>query len=443
MATHDYVIDNSTGANVRTDINNVLQAILTNNSSSSAPSTTAAYMWWADTSNGILKIRNSANSAWVELFQLDGTLTLEDGTKTAPALAHRSNLNTGIFFSAANKFNVSTAGVERLELGTTTIFNEEGADVDFRIEGDDEQNLFYVDASVDKIAIGSNAPSARLSVLDDTAFTAFASAVPNSTDCMLQVSSNPSSEAVNRHATIQFGVNGGTHNRVASISSVAESASNRKMGLVFCTDSGSNRNERMRLTGDGQLGIGTSGPSRMLHIKSDGVNKSHIALIDVSTTNEVFRVGQQSDGDGFLQLLNDSAEAKVALEATGDSYFLGGNLGIGTSTPQALLDISGPTTSMRLSQSATNYFEIARSSSDGHYRITTEETGSAIIFKTDNDGTGALNRFIIDRKGNIKIGEFNSLDVAMSLVGDGNGLLISRSDSGAIICFYFYRRSIL
>ena len=28
MATHDYVIDNSTGANVRADINNVLQAIL-------------------------------------------------------------------------------------------------------------------------------------------------------------------------------------------------------------------------------------------------------------------------------------------------------------------------------------------------------------------------------------------------------------------------------
>ncbi len=57
MATHDYVIDNATGANVRADINLVLQAILTNNSSSSAPSTTAAYMWWADTTNGVLKIR--------------------------------------------------------------------------------------------------------------------------------------------------------------------------------------------------------------------------------------------------------------------------------------------------------------------------------------------------------------------------------------------------
>ena len=56
MATHDYVIDNSTGANVRTDLNNVLQAVLTNNSSGSAPSTTAAYMLWADTSNSLLKM---------------------------------------------------------------------------------------------------------------------------------------------------------------------------------------------------------------------------------------------------------------------------------------------------------------------------------------------------------------------------------------------------
>jgi len=56
MATHDYVIDNASGSSVRTDLNNVLQAILTNNSSGSAPSTTASYMLWADTSNNILKM---------------------------------------------------------------------------------------------------------------------------------------------------------------------------------------------------------------------------------------------------------------------------------------------------------------------------------------------------------------------------------------------------
>ena len=70
MATHDYVIDNASGSAVRTDLNNVLQAVLTNNSSASAPSTTAAYMLWADTSNNILKMRNSADNAWINLFTL-------------------------------------------------------------------------------------------------------------------------------------------------------------------------------------------------------------------------------------------------------------------------------------------------------------------------------------------------------------------------------------
>ena len=77
MATHDYVIDNASGSAVRTDLNNVLQAILTNNSSSSAPSTTAAYMLWADTSNNILKMRNSANDAWINLFSLAGGVDVD------------------------------------------------------------------------------------------------------------------------------------------------------------------------------------------------------------------------------------------------------------------------------------------------------------------------------------------------------------------------------
>ena len=129
MATHDYVIDNSTGANVRSDINNVLQAILTNNSSSSAPSTTAAYMWWADTTDGVLKIRNSANNAWVTLLQLDGTLTLEDGSASAPALGFRDDLNTGIFSSAADNLDITTGGTTRVNVSSTGI-NVTGTVVD-------------------------------------------------------------------------------------------------------------------------------------------------------------------------------------------------------------------------------------------------------------------------------------------------------------------------
>ena len=73
MATHDYVIANGTGAAVRSDLNDALAAIVSNNSSSTAPATTYAYQWWADTTTGLLKQRNAANSAFVTIGTLAST----------------------------------------------------------------------------------------------------------------------------------------------------------------------------------------------------------------------------------------------------------------------------------------------------------------------------------------------------------------------------------
>ncbi len=44
------------------------------------------------------------------------------------------------------------------------VFNESGADVDFRVEGDTDVNLFFVDASTDRVGISTNAPGATLDV---------------------------------------------------------------------------------------------------------------------------------------------------------------------------------------------------------------------------------------------------------------------------------------
>ena len=257
MATHDYVIDNSTGANVRSDINNVLQAILTNNSSSSAPSTTAAYMWWADTTTGILKIRNSANDGWVELLQLDGTLTLEDGSASSPGLAFRDDLNTGVFSSAADTFNVATGGVERMELGTTTIFNEDGADVDFRIEGDNHANLFYVDASTDRIGFGTNTPSGFLHALTDQTTVA----ILESTD-----GGNAGVSLVLRHTTgspadndavgtfsFQAQSDGGSNHTYGTITATAKDVSDgsEDAEITMTTSTAGSSTEKFRLDASG------------------------------------------------------------------------------------------------------------------------------------------------------------------------------------------------
>jgi|LUMS01.1.fsa_nt_gb hypothetical protein len=170
MATHDYDIANQSGAAFRTDLNNALAAIQSNNSNSSSPANTVAYQWWADTTTGTLKIRNSANDGWIELFQLDGTLTLEDGSNSAPALAFRDDLDTGIFSGGANEFNITTGGVERLEIGGGSFtVNPTGADFNFFVEGDTDQYLLTVDAGLEKVGIGIQTPARKLHVTDSDA----------------------------------------------------------------------------------------------------------------------------------------------------------------------------------------------------------------------------------------------------------------------------------
>ena len=74
MAQHDYNLANADGATFRTDLNNALQAILTNNSGATVPTTTAAFMFWVDTSNATtyyIKQRNHDNTAWVIISEYD------------------------------------------------------------------------------------------------------------------------------------------------------------------------------------------------------------------------------------------------------------------------------------------------------------------------------------------------------------------------------------
>ena len=169
---HDYVISNGTGAAVRSDLNGALAAIVSNNSSASEPSPTYAYMWWADTTTGLLKQRNSANAAWITIGTLastnlgllslaGGTLTgalLADdsGTVALPAIAFDGDTNTGIFRAGADQLGIATNGVERVEFGNTeVVFNDDGADVDFRVEGDTNANLFKIDAGLDEVQVAN------------------------------------------------------------------------------------------------------------------------------------------------------------------------------------------------------------------------------------------------------------------------------------------------
>jgi hypothetical protein len=63
-----------------------------------------------------------------------------------------------------------------LTVNAGAVFNEASADVDFRIEGNGDANLVYVDAGNDHVGIGTNAPSAKLHVKDSQDISMDASA---------------------------------------------------------------------------------------------------------------------------------------------------------------------------------------------------------------------------------------------------------------------------
>ena len=86
MAQHDYVLANQSGSSFRTDLNNALAATVSLNSGSSAPSTTYAYQYWIDTSvtPAILKQRNAADNAWIEIRNADGSFAAVGIGTTSP-----------------------------------------------------------------------------------------------------------------------------------------------------------------------------------------------------------------------------------------------------------------------------------------------------------------------------------------------------------------------
>jgi len=69
-----YVIDNGTGAAVRTKLNQITAAINSVNSGSGDPSINSAFQPHIDTSSSLFKIRNAANNAYVTI----GNISLDN-----------------------------------------------------------------------------------------------------------------------------------------------------------------------------------------------------------------------------------------------------------------------------------------------------------------------------------------------------------------------------
>ena len=119
------------------------------------------------TNSGVITITDGTNgniaitpdgSGEVDISKVDIAGGAIDGTTVGAASA-----STGAFTTLSATDDVTFNG-------GTFVFNEAGADKDFRIEGDSDANLIKCDASVDRVGIKTATPLAALHVTGDTFF---------------------------------------------------------------------------------------------------------------------------------------------------------------------------------------------------------------------------------------------------------------------------------
>lgn len=142
-----------------------------------------------------------------KISQLTGATTPLAGTEELPIVQSGATTKVSVANLTAGR-SISTAGAS---LDGAVTINESGADVDFRVEGDTEVNLLFVDASTNRVGIGTSTPGATLQVQKNGAGKQQIARFENinaATGHRLQISVNDDANSVHYQST---GATAGDH----------------------------------------------------------------------------------------------------------------------------------------------------------------------------------------------------------------------------------------
>ena len=259
-----------------------------------------------------------------------GTVIVAEGSAGSPSVALVSNTNTGMYKVGTNRIGFTTGGSHAMGVGSGT----NGGDVDIA-------NNLVVTGTVTSTLLDVNSSGA--------------STIDSSGGPALQVTQSTAGENALRVI--------GSH--ASFTGNVLQPWSARAAGTAFdfieCV--ASNGSEvPFRVRGDGQLtssagasfsgnvGIGTSSPSHELDVTGSArllSSSPQLLLQDSDGTNQFTQI-IQSGGRIYLDLRNDSSNGELIVrgKANGSATEFvridsSGNVGIGTTSPAATLDVTG------------------------------------------------------------------------------------------------------
>ena len=195
--------------------------------------------------------------------------------------------------------------VAALNTSGAVVFNDAGADVDFRVEGDTDANLLFVDASADSVGIGTSSPGNYRLKTAGAGFAFFGD--------------NYFNVGIHDGSASQRGVAFG-YNSTSQTGIIAAETSSAASNLAFFTFGGVNWAEGMRLTSGGDLLVGKTtdaGATVGAQLEAVGIVAGTVG----GGTGTVFYANRQNDDGILMQFAQASiTEGSISVSGTTVSY---------------------------------------------------------------------------------------------------------------------------
>ena len=387
MAQHYYIISNQTFPNTRADINNVLSAIATNNSGTSAPASQFAGQFWIDTTS----------STW--------TLYIHDGTDDIQFATIDTSANTVNFIdselgdNSVTTSKIADGNVTSAKLSyPLTTFSSTGIDdnaTSTAITIDSSQNV--------QINVGNVADSTPLIIKGGETDL---SPLPQTVGMLLGYSGasgfnktgliNEFEDASGRSAL--HIVNNGSANSSDATKSDKRITIDYNGDISFYEDTGTTPKLFWDASTE-RLGIGTTSPDAPLEVNSGTSDTNSIfkstdnnCLIIISDNDSSSTIAVESDGSGGVLKFNTGGNGSYSGNSEAMRIDSSGNVGIGTSSPSYILDVSG-TGGTRLQSDTGTALNV--------YRTASTSTNDVMHLNSDFGGTNTKN-FQIEADGDVQ-----------------------------------------
>ena len=270
------------------------------------------------------------------------------------------------------------------------------------------------------VGIGTTSPEAKLTIKGDALNTNQPVRITNSvTDTHTGLFLNNTGSTVGEKYGMQFG--GYNQYSIGGIFGVLDSASGSTSGdITFDMCNGTSAGsliERMRITHEGKVGIGTTSPGSLLHLSSStgpritltdtdasiGVDSiiADISFVGTEIGGETARIGAVSETSGGEAGLRFYTGQSVLERLRIDKD---GNVGIGTTSPDYKFEVQGVISSADAGLQKATFANVGNDLVLTANADATNATAKILFNSSGSGGSAVSTKMIIDGSGNVGIG---------------------------------------